>query len=104
MHSRINTITFTSHKDANEVVDQLFDSLRSRYQENLETSIGGSDFIFDSVQLVYCNCHKVSFRHSSSYIDSADCIKKKKSNNISKKRRSLIFSICGNGCNKLWRN
>ena len=38
----------------------------------------GSDFIFDSVQLMYCKCHKVNFRRGGSYIDSPDWIKKKK--------------------------
>ena len=36
MHSRSNNIKFTSHNDANQVVDELFDSLHSRYQRNLE--------------------------------------------------------------------
>ena len=53
MHSRSNNIKFTSYNDANEVVDEHFESLRSRYQGNLETSMRGSDFIFDSVQLMY---------------------------------------------------
>ena len=38
----------------------------------------GSDFIFDSVQLMYYKCHKVNFRGGGSYIDSPDWIKKKK--------------------------
>ena len=38
----------------------------------------GGEFIFDAVQLMYCKCHKVNFRRSSSYIDSSDWIKKKK--------------------------
>ena len=37
-----------------------------------------SDFIFDSVQLMYYKCHKVSFIPDGSYIDSPDQIKKKK--------------------------
>ena len=37
----------------------------------------GSGFIFDSVQLMYCKCHRVIFIRSASYIDSADWIKKK---------------------------
>ena len=49
MHSRSNNIKFISYNDASEVVDELFESLHSRYQGNLETSIRGSDFIFDSV-------------------------------------------------------
>ena len=49
--------------DANEVVDELLESLYSRYQGNLETSIRGSDFIFDSSQIIYYKCHKVDFKH-----------------------------------------
>ena len=45
----------------------------------------GNDFIFDSVQFVYYKCHKVNFRCGGSYINSPDWIKKKKSNNKSKK-------------------
>ena len=38
----------------------------------------GSDFIFDSVQMMYYKCHKVNFKHGGSCIDSPDWIKKKK--------------------------
>ena len=85
MHSRSDNIKFTSYIDANEVVDELFESLCLRYQEHLETSIRGSDFIFDSVQLMYYKCHRVHFKHGVSYIDSPDWIKKKKSNIKSEK-------------------
>ena len=78
MHSTSGNIKFTSYNDANEVVNEVFESLRSRYQGNLETSMRGSDFIFDSVQLMYYKCHKVNFRRGDSYIDSPDWIKKKK--------------------------
>ena len=40
---------FTHYNNANEVVDELFKSLLSRYHDNLEISMRGSDFIFDSV-------------------------------------------------------
>ena len=49
MHSNSDNIKFTSYNDANEVVHELFESLCSRYQDNLETSMRGSDFFFDSV-------------------------------------------------------
>ena len=58
MHSRSNNIKRPSYNDPNEVVDELFESLRSRYQGNLETSMRGSDFIFDLIQLMYYKCHK----------------------------------------------
>ena len=38
----------------------------------------GSDFIFDSVQLLYYKCHEINFKHNCSYTDSPDCTKKKK--------------------------
>ena len=78
MHSSSGNIKFTPYNDANEVADELFKSLCARYQENLETSMRGSDFIFDSVQLMYYKCHIVNFIHGGSYIDSPDWIKKKK--------------------------
>ena len=38
----------------------------------------GSDFIFDSVQLIYYKCYEVTFIRASLYVDSSDWIKKKK--------------------------
>ena len=32
----------------------------------------GSDFIFDSVQLLYYKCHTVNFKPVDSYMDSLD--------------------------------
>ena len=81
IHSRNDNIKLTSY---NDVDDELLESLRSRYQGNLETSVTGIDFIFDLVQLMYYRCHKVNFRRSSSYIDSPDWIKKKKATKIQK--------------------
>ena len=78
MYSMSGDIKFTPYNDANETVNALFESLLSRYRDNLETSMWGSDFVFDSVQLMYYKCHKVNFKHSGSYIDSPDWIKSKK--------------------------
>ena len=36
-HSRSDNITFTPYNDTNEVVNELFKSLRSKYQNNIET-------------------------------------------------------------------
>ena len=53
MHSTSDNIKFTPYNDAEKVVQELFESLRSKYQDNLETSMRESDFIFDLVQLMY---------------------------------------------------
>ena len=78
MHSRSDNINLTSCNDVNEGFDKIFKSLRSRYQLNLDSSMRGSDFTFNSVQLIYYKCHKVNFKRGDSYIDSPDWIKRKK--------------------------
>ena len=40
-----------------------------------ETSLRGSNFIFESVQLIYYKCHKVNFRRDGSFIYSPGKIK-----------------------------
>ena len=78
MQSRSNNVKFRSFKDTNEVVGELFELFCSRYEGNSETSMRKSNFIFDSVQLMYCKCPILNFKRSVSYIDSADSIKIKK--------------------------
>ena len=69
IHSKSDNIKFASYDGSNEVVDEIFESLRSRYQVNLETSMRRSGSIFDSVQLMHCKYHKVNFKRGGSYID-----------------------------------
>ena len=74
------------NNEVNEVKKELFDSLKNRYQNNLE-SMKGSEFVFDYVQLLYYKCHKINHNHGESYIDFPDWIKNKKAtiNPINKK-------------------
>ena len=74
MQTKTDNIKFTFYNDANKVADKLFESLRSRYQVNLEASVTGNNFISDSVQMMYYKCHEVLFRRGGSYIDSSDWI------------------------------
>ena len=79
LDSRIDNINSTSYSEVNDVVNELFKSLPSKYQDDLETSMKRSDFIFDSVELMYYKCYKINFKRGALYIDSPDWIKKKKS-------------------------
>ena len=51
----------------------------------------GSDFIFDSVQLMYYKCHKVNFKREGSYTDTPHWIKKKKATINPKKADHKCF-------------
>ena len=72
MHAKSDTTKFMSLDNVNDVVDELFKTPLSRYQNNFETSMRRSNFIFDPVQLLYYKCHKVNFRRGGSYVDSPD--------------------------------
>ena len=70
----------------NDFIEELCKSLLQKYQEGLEESMRRRKFIFDNVDLLYYNLQKRSLnRKGSSYIDSPEWLKKKKSNNKSKK-------------------
>ena len=50
MHSKSDNIEIRI-SEADEVIKDLFDSLKNKYQNNLE-SMKGSEFTFDYVQLL----------------------------------------------------
>ena len=72
MHAKSDNTKFMSLDNVNDVVDELFKTPLSRYQNNFETSMRRNNFIFDPVQLLYYKCHKVNFRRGGSYVDSPD--------------------------------
>ena len=72
--------------EADGVIKNLLNSLKKRYQNNLE-SIRDSDFVFEYAQLFFYKCYKKDFNRSGWYIDSPYWIKNKKAtiNPINKK-------------------
>ena len=77
--------------DADEILKELFDSLKNRYHNNLE-SIKGSEFFFDYVHLMYYKCHEINPNHGGSYTNYPEWIKNKS---------ATMFSIGGNSRVKL---
>ena len=49
-----------------------------KYQEGLEESMRGSEFVFDSVDLLYYLLHRISVKRGESYVDSPKWLKDKK--------------------------
>ena len=62
----------------NEIDEEPFESLLQKYQDKLEEKIRGSEFVFDSVDLLHYNLHKISLNRGGSYIDSPKWLKNKK--------------------------
>ena len=64
--------------ETDDIINELFKSLIKRYQD-LETRMEkGSDFAFESVNLLYYSLHKISLNRGGSYIDSPEWLKNKK--------------------------
>ena len=58
MHSKSDNDEIKINEKADEDIEILFKSLLNRYHNNLETSMRGSNFVFDCVHLLYYKCHK----------------------------------------------
>ena len=71
--------------ESDEVIEELFNLFKNRYQNSLPKSMRDSEFVFDYVQLLYNKCHKINLNCVGSYIDFPYWIKKQKSNNKSSK-------------------
>ena len=93
MHSKNGNIEFMSYDNVNENVNKVFESLLSRYQIGLKTSMRVIAFIFDSAQLLYYKCYKINFKRSGACIDSPDWIKKKKAIINLKKIDVYVFNM-----------
>ena len=64
--------------ETDKIIEELLESLLQRYQEGLEESMRGSEFIFDCVDALYYNINKISLNRGGSYIDSPEWLKKMK--------------------------
>ena len=54
MDSKRDNIKFKSYNDPKNVADEPLEPPRPRHRVNVETSMRGSYFVFDSVQLMHC--------------------------------------------------
>ena len=78
MHAKNNNVEIVMGSETNEIIEKLFKSFLQRYQEVLQESMTGSEFIFDSVDALYYDLNKISLSIGRSYIDYFEWLKNKK--------------------------
>ena len=71
MHTKSNNMEIMISNETDEIIRELFES-----QQRLEESMGGSEFVFDSISLLCYKLHKISLNRSGSNIDSPEWLKK----------------------------
>ena len=97
MHSKIDKIEIMINDEADEIIKELFDSLKKIYQNKLEW-IKGSEFVFDYVQLLYYKFQNLNLNCGALIIDSPDWREKLKNKNNSDQKKKII-----NVFNTLWQ-
>ena len=66
MHARSDNIKIMMGSETNDIIEELRESLQ-KYQEGLEQSMRESEFVFDSVDLLYYHLQRISLKRSESY-------------------------------------
>ena len=77
MHTKSNNAEIMIGSETDAIVKNLFESFLQKYQEGLEESMRGSQFVYDSVDVLCYNLNKVSLSRGGSYIDSPKWLKNK---------------------------
>ena len=95
IHAKSDNIEIMMGSETDEIIEDLFKYLLQRYQERLEESLRGSEFIFDGVDAMYYDLNKVSLSRGSSYIDSPEWLRNKKAtiNRKSKDNKCFQYAL-----------
>ena len=79
MYTRSNNTEIMFGDDNDDIIEQLFELLLQKYEENLQNKMRGSEFEFDGINFLYYDFNKTSINRGGSYIDSPKWLKDKKS-------------------------
>ena len=60
MHSKSDNVEIIIYGKPEEVVEELFESFIHRYQNNLQESMKGSDFV-SFIMLIYCIINVIKY-------------------------------------------
>ena len=62
MHTKSHNIENLMGNETDEIIEILFESLLQNYQKDLEESMRGSGFVFDSIDLLYYHLQKIGLK------------------------------------------
>ena len=75
MYSKSDNVKIMSETE--DIINELANTFRKRYQEGLETKMRGSSFTFERIDLLEYHLHEISLNRGSSYIESPEQIANK---------------------------
>ena len=69
MYTNSGNIDIIIGYEMDQIIEELFNSLLRRYQKGLEEKMKGSEFVYDSIDLLHYKLHKIILNRGGSYID-----------------------------------
>ena len=76
-----------------EIINKLFESFLNNYQKEEKILRNGSNFVFESVKILYYHIHKINLKRGKSYIKSLKWILNKRATINPKKKIINVFSM-----------
>ena len=67
LHTKSDNVEILKGYDTNTIINELKNSLVSRYQEGLEHKLNGSNYVFDHIHLLEIHLNKISINRGSTY-------------------------------------
>ena len=78
MYTRSTPEEIIIGSETEEVAENLIMSILQKYQDNLQTKMKGSDFIFNGINYLYYDLNRITISKGGSYIESPKWLKDKK--------------------------
>ena len=72
IHTKSNNLEIMIGSETDEIIEEIFEYILQKYQEGLEGLTRASEFVYDSVDVLYYNLNKLSLSRGGSYIDSPE--------------------------------
>ena len=72
MRTKNHYIEIMMGNKTNDIIEKHFESLSQNYQKDLEELMRGSEFVFDSIDLLYYRLQIIGLKRGVSYIDSLE--------------------------------
>ena len=77
MHTKIDNAEIMNGIDTSDAIKKLINSFMKRYQEELETKMKESSYIFERIDLLEYHLHKISLNTEITYIKSSEWLHNK---------------------------
>ena len=93
MSTKSDNIEIIMGSETDGIIKGPSKSFLLRYQEGLEEKMRVSEFVFESIDLLYYSFHTKGLKRGKSYIKSPECLRNKRATINKKITRIIVFSM-----------